>query len=181
MIDAAPVTPSVPPSARIRDAVSADAGSIAAHYNHYVLTTPVSMETEPVDAAEIARRMAEVQDGGLPWIVLEEDGWLLGWAYASKWRARPGYRHAVETTVYLAPGEGARGRGTRLYGALLERLRGRFHCAIGGIALPNAASVALHERLGFRQVAHFAEVGRKFDAWVDVGYWQLMLGGGPEP
>lgn len=186
MIDAAPVSspdlPADPPSVLIRDAEPEDAGFIASHYNHYVLTTAVSMETEAVDSAEIARRMADVRDGGLPWIVLEEHGRLLGWAYATKWRARPGYRHAVETTVYLAPGQGARGHGTRLYGALLERLRGRFHCAIGGIALPNPASVALHERLGFRQVAYFAEVGHKFGAWIDVGYWQLMLGeGSAEP
>lgn len=183
MIDAAPVSPpdlpADPPSVLIRDAEPEDAGFIASHYNHYVLTTAVSMETEAVDSAEIARRMADVRDGGLPWIVLEEHGRLLGWAYATKWRARPGYRHAVETTVYLAPAQGARGHGTRLYGALLERLRGRFHCAIGGIALPNPASVALHERLGFRQVAHFAEVGHKFGAWIDVGYWQRMLDAAP--
>jgi phosphinothricin acetyltransferase len=172
MIDAAPVLPDV----LLRDASPADAGAIATHYNHYVSTTSVCMETEAVDGAEIARCMADVQGGGLPWIVLEEHGRLIGWAYASMWRARPGYRHAVETTVYLAPGLGARGHGTRLYGALLERLRGRFHCAIGGIALPNPASVALHDRLGFRQVARFEEVGRKFGAWIDVGYWQRMLG-----
>lgn len=160
----------------LRDASPADAVAIAAHYNHYVSTTTVSMETEAVDGAEIARRMADVQEAGLPWIVLEEHGRLIGWAYASKWRARPGYRHAVETTVYLAPGLGGRGHGTRLYGALLGGLRGRFHCAIGGIALPNPASVALHERLGFKPVARFEEVGHKFGAWVDVGYWQLMLG-----
>jgi phosphinothricin acetyltransferase len=120
--------------------------------------------------------MAEVKAAELPWLVLLDGNDLVGWAYASKWRARPGYRRAVETTVYLAPDRCARGHGTRLYQALLDRLQGPYHCAIGGIALPNPASVALHERLGFRQVARFREVGSKFDGWVDVGYWQRMLG-----
>jgi phosphinothricin acetyltransferase len=159
----------------LRDAVAADAAAIARHYAHYVLTTSISMETDAVDGAEIARRIADVHAAGLPWIVLERDGALLGWAYASKWRTRPGYRHAVETTVYLAPDHGGHGYGTLLYGALLDLLRGHVHCAIGGIALPNPASVALHERFGFRQVAHFPEVGHKFGSWVDVGYWQLLL------
>jgi L-amino acid N-acyltransferase YncA len=159
----------------MREAVDADAAAIAAIYNHYVLTTPVSMETEAIESAEIVERMGLVRACGLPWIVLELDGALAGWAYASKWRARPGYRHAVETTVYLAPGSCRRGLGSLLYGALLQGLRGRAHCAIGGIALPNPASVALHERLGFRQVAHFEQVGHKFGSWIDVGYWQLLL------
>jgi L-amino acid N-acyltransferase YncA len=163
------------PALALRDAVDEDAAAIAAIYEHYVLNTPVSMETEAVDAAEIVLRMGQVRACGLPWIVLEVDGRLAGWAYASKWRARPGYRHAVETTVYLAPDTCRRGLGALLYGALLERLRGRAHCAIGGIALPNDASVALHERLGFRQVAHFEQVGHKFGRWIDVGYWQLLL------
>jgi len=159
----------------LRDGDHGDAAAIADLYAHYVLTTPVSMETEAVPAGEIARRMAEVQALGLPWLVMEREGELAGWAYASKWRARPGYRHAVETTVYLAPASCGRGFGAVLYGALLARLRGRFHCAIGGIALPNPASVALHERMGFRKVAHFEEVGQKFGKWIDVGYWQLLL------
>jgi phosphinothricin acetyltransferase len=162
-------------STTLRDAVPADAPAIAAIYNHYVATTTISMETEPVEAEEMAQRVAEVQDGGLPWLVLESDGRLCGYAYASKWRTRPGYRHALESSVYLDPDLRGRGHGRALYEALLARLAGRFHTVIGGIALPNAASVALHESLGFRQVARFDEVGHKFGAWVDVGYWQLRL------
>jgi phosphinothricin acetyltransferase len=162
-------------SSELRAAQPADAGAIAAIYAHYVLNSSVSMELEPPDAAELARRVAEVQAAGLPWLVLLEAGELIGYAYASKWRARPGYRHAVESSVYLAPGQRGRGHGLRLYRALLAQLDGRFHTVIGGIALPNAASIALHERLGFRQVACFPAVGHKFGAWVDVGYWQLTL------
>lgn len=159
----------------IRDAVPADATAVAAIYTHYVLTTVISMENDSVDAAEMARRIADTRTAALPWLVLVESDTVLGYAYASKWRARPGYRHAVESSVYVAPGQCGRGHGIALYRALLERLAGRFHCVIGGIALPNLASVALHERLGFRQVACFSEVGHKFGNWVDVGYWQLLL------
>jgi phosphinothricin acetyltransferase len=159
----------------VRDATPADAAAIAAIYNHYVATTPISMETDPVADEEMARRIAEVQGGALPWLVLLDEGRVLGYAYASKWRARPGYRHAVESSVYVDHGQRGRGLGLALYRALLARLEGRFHAIIGGIALPNAASIALHERLGFRQVACFPEVGHKFGAWVDVGYWQLTL------
>jgi phosphinothricin acetyltransferase len=123
----------------------------------------------------MARRIAEVQAGALPWLVLEAGGRLCGYAYASKWRARPGYRHAVESSVYVDPAMRGRGYGLVLYRALLAQLEGRFHTVIGGIALPNAASIALHEKLGFRQVACFHEVGHKFGNWVDVGYWQLTL------
>jgi phosphinothricin acetyltransferase len=162
-------------SPTLRNATPADAPAIAAIYNHYVETTTVSMETEPVSADEMAQRIAGIQAEGLPWLVLAADGRLCGYAYASKWRARPGYRHAVESSVYLDPALRGRGHGRELYRALLARLEGRFHTVIGGIALPNAASIALHERLGFRQVACFHEVGRKFGAWVDVAYWQLSL------
>jgi phosphinothricin acetyltransferase len=159
----------------LREAHANDAAAISAIYNHYVATTVISMETEAVAAGEMAARVAEVQRDGLPWLVLIENGQLRGYAYASKWRSRPGYRHAVEASVYIDADQRGRGFGLILYRALLARLEGRFHTVIGGIALPNAASIALHERLGFRQVACFHEVGHKFGAWVDVGYWQLSL------
>jgi phosphinothricin acetyltransferase len=162
-------------TAILRDASAADAAAIAAIYNHYVNTTTISMENDPVSADEMAERIADIQAAGLPWLVLVEGERLYGYSYASKWRARPGYRHAVESSVYIEPGQRGRGHGLTLYRALLDRLEGRFHTVIGGIALPNAASIALHERLGFRQVACFHEVGHKFGAWVDVGYWQLTL------
>jgi phosphinothricin acetyltransferase len=125
----------------------------------------------------MAQRIRDVQSGGLPWLVLLDGERIVGYAYASKWRARFGYRHSVESSVYLAPEQQRRGLGGMLYRRLLERLREQgCHAVMGGIALPNPGSVALHEKLGFDQVAHFREVGRKFDRWVDVGYWQLTLG-----
>jgi L-amino acid N-acyltransferase YncA len=162
----------------LRDARSSDAAAMAAIYNHYVLGTTVSMEFDPVEPVDIERRMDAVREARLPWLVLLERGAVAGYAYATPWRTRPGYRHAVESTVYLDARARGRGHGRRLYAALLARLAGRAHCVIGGIALPNPASVGLHEALGFRQVARFSEVGCKFGDWVDVGYWQLLL---PQP
>lgn len=122
-------------------------------------------------------RIADVQAAGLPWLVAEAEGVVAGYAYATKWRVRHAYRFSVESSVYLAPASAGQGIGTMLYRALLDRLRdGGFHLAIGGIALPNAASIALHEKLGFEKVAQFREVGFKFGRWTDVGYWQLSLG-----
>lgn len=159
----------------IRPATADDAAAICDIYNHYVATTVVSFEGAPVAIAEMARRIAETLPTH-PWYVAQEEGTLAGYAYASPWRARAAYRFAVETTVYLAHDRHRGGIGTTLYDVLLRDLAERgFHCAMGGIALPNPASVALHEKMGFVKVAHFREVGRKFGRRIDVGYWQKML------
>jgi L-amino acid N-acyltransferase YncA len=165
----------VPQLAMIRDAVPADAAQVVDIYNHYVLNSVITFEEAAVTAEEMATRIADVR-ATLPWLVYETDGRIDGYCYATKWRVRAAYRFAVETTVYLRPGLARRGLGTQLYEELIERLRtlGR-HIAIGGIALPNDASVGLHERMGFVKVAHFPQVGWKFDRWIDVGYWQLKL------
>lgn len=160
----------------IRPALPSDASAIAGIYNHYILNTTISFEELPVDAADIVQRMASVHAAGLPYLVAEEDGRVSGYAYATAWRARPAYRTSVETSVYLRNDMQARGTGTRLYRSLLDQLgRDGYHLAIGGIAQPNAASVGLHEKLGFEKVAHFSEVGCKFGRWIDVGYWQMRL------
>ena len=162
----------------IRDAARNDAAAIVAMYNHFIVNTTITFEEQAVTESDMAQRIAEVQGGALPWLVAEQDGVVAGYAYATKWRVRHAYRFSVESTVYLAPSFAGKGIGRLLYTALLGRLRGQgCHLVIGGIALPNAASVALHEALGFRKVAEFNEVGFKFGRWVDVGYWQLMLSG----
>jgi L-amino acid N-acyltransferase YncA len=161
---------------KIRNVIASDATSIADMYNHYILNTAISFEEQAVTAADMAQRFEDVQVAGLPWLVMEDDGELIGYAYASRWRVRAAYRFSVESTVYLLPGKTGKGAGAQLYAALLERLRGSgCHTVIGGIALPNPASVALHEKLGFKQVARFQDVGFKFDRWIDVGYWQIVL------
>jgi L-amino acid N-acyltransferase YncA len=161
----------------IRTAITADAAAICAIYNHYVLETTITFEEAAVTSIEMESRMRETLTS-LPWLVWEEGATIHGFAYASKWKGRCAYRHSAEVTVYLDPKFTGRGLGSKLYDALLIDLRQRtFHAVIGGIALPNPASIALHERLGFRKVAHFEQVGCKFGQWIDVGYWQLLLPG----
>lgn len=160
----------------IRPATPADAERICTIYNHYIATTTISFEEEPVSAADMAQRIGDVAAANLPWLVMLDDNKLIGYAYATKWRVRAAYRFAVESSVYFDPDHAGQGRGRELYEALLAELRRReLHLVIGGIAQPNEASVRLHERLGFQKVAHFSEVGLKFGRWVDVGYWQLKL------
>ena len=145
----------------IRPASPLDAAAICAIYNPFVAASTVSFEEQAVTPEQMAERIAQV-GATLPWLVMEVDGALAGYAYATPWRVRPAYRRSVETSVYLAPAHTGKGVATALYGALLEELRARgIHAVIAGIAQPNPASVALHERLGFRKVAHFSEVGFK--------------------
>lgn len=166
----------MPPVAHIRPASPADAARICAIYNPFIATTTISFEEEAVDEMDMARRIADVDEAGLPWLVLTLDGNVAGYAYASKWRARCAYRQSVETSVYLAPELHGQGWGSKLYRHLIDALRAReLHTVIAGIAQPNEASVALHERMGFRKVAHFAEVGFKFGRRIDVAYWQMHL------
>lgn len=159
----------------IRRVAAGDAGDIAAIYNHHVVNTIVTFEETPVDQATMRGRIADI-DASHAWFVAEVGGRVAGYAYASAWRPRSAYRHSVETTVYVANDALGQGLGRALYGALLAELAARgYRCAMGGIALPNAGSVALHERMGFAKVAHFREVGWKLGRWIDVGYWQRML------
>ena len=160
----------------IRPATDADAESIAGIYNHYVENTVISFEESVVSADEMAGRIADVAAASLPWLVAERNGKVVGYAYATKWKTRDAYRFSAECTVYLAPGVVGAGLGSELYAALFAELRSRqLHVAIACIALPNAASIALHEKMGMTQVAHFKEVGYKFGRWVDIGYWQCAL------
>ncbi|MDN4476042.1 N-acetyltransferase family protein [Demequina sp. SYSU T00192] len=167
----------------IRDAVpAADAARIAEIYGHYVTHDTATFETEPVSADDIWARIAGVQDRGLPWIVAETDGRVVGYAYAAPFRDRAAYRHTLETTVYLDADARRAGTGSALYAALLDRLRtlegsahAPVHSVMAVIALPHPGSVALHERLGFQHVGTVADAGFKLDRWIDVGYWQLML------
>ena len=160
----------------VRPALEADAEAIARIYNYYIENTVITFEEERVSGRTMATRVAEVQALPLPWLVAEAAGAVVGYAYANKWKVRSAYRHSVETTIYLENGREGRGIGTRLYSDILPILRARgIHAVIGGAALPNDASVALHEKLGFEHVATFRQVGFKRDRWVDVAYWQLIL------
>jgi phosphinothricin acetyltransferase len=157
----------------IRRATLADASSIAAIYNHFIEHTIVTFEEEKITNEEMARRMEAVLRSH-DWFVLEQEGKVAGYAYASRFRERVAYRFTTESTIYLSPAFVGRGLGAPLYRALLDRIfeLGYRH-AIGAISLPNDASVRLHERLGFVKVAHYPRVGKKFGRWIDVAAWQL--------
>ena len=164
------------PDILIRDAAVGDAEAIAGIYNHYVRNSSATFEEQPVTVKALIARISEAETAKLPWLVAETNSGIAGYAYAGKWKGRCAYRYAVETTVYVDPQKHSRGIGTQLYAVLLDRLREcRMHVAMGGIALPNPASIALHERAGFGKIAHFREVGYKFGRWIDVGYWEIIL------
>ena len=153
----------------------ADAGQVCAIYNPYVRETVVTFEESPVGERDMAQRI-EATLARLPWLVWEQDGAIAGYACATPWKSRSAYRFSVESTVYVAQALARRGIGTRLMEALVADLRARnIHCVVGGVALPNPASIALHEKLGFMKIAEFKEVGYKLGRWVDVGYWELLL------
>jgi L-amino acid N-acyltransferase YncA len=161
----------------IRPVTPRDAAALSAIYNHYIDTSVITFEEVHVYEAEFRARIAKVGKAGLPWLVAESGGAIIGYAYAGAWRERSAYRFSVETSVYIAHEHCSKGWGTRLYETLFAELRKTpVHAVIGGIALPNDASIALHEKLGMRKVAQFREVGFKFGRWIDVGYWQIELG-----
>ncbi len=146
----------------IRPAAAADAPRIAGIYNQHVRETVVTFEEQPVADEEMAQRIAETTTA-YPWLMSEIDGSIAGYACASSWKRRSAYRFAAESTIYMASQFAGRGLGTELYRALIAEMRLRgLHCAIGGIALPNSASIALHEKLGFKHIGQFREVGWKF-------------------
>jgi len=159
----------------IRGVYTEDAEAVCSIYNHYVKNTIFTFEENPVSTEEMKDRIAEATVS-LPWVVWEENGEIKGYAYASKWKTRSAYRFSVESSIYLQPDFIGKGAGRKLYETLISELRNlSLHTVIGGIALPNESSVALHERLGFLKVAHFKEVGWKFGRWIDVGYWERLL------
>lgn len=159
----------------IRPARTSDAAAICNIYNDYIGTSTATFEEEPVSALAMAGRIKSITKH-FPWLVVEENGTVIGYTYARKWRERAAYRYTVETGTYLDARFTGKGFGTRLKNALLDELRARgFHTVISGISLPNPASVALCENFGFKKVAHFSEVGHKFGKWIDVGYWELKL------
>ncbi|MGX9419058.1 arsinothricin resistance N-acetyltransferase ArsN1 family B [Vibrio sp. WJH972] len=160
----------------IREVTVLDAERIAEIYNYYIASTTISFEEAPISAQDMMQRIETITASGFPWIVALVDNEIVGYAYANHWKMRSAYRYSVESSVYLVHDSTGSGVGRALYGELLTQLRTRgFSTAIGGIALPNPASIGLHESLGFKKVGEFSNVGVKFGEKKSVGYWQLEL------
>jgi phosphinothricin acetyltransferase len=162
-------------TARIRFAEESDAAALADIYRPVVESTTISFETVPPDRNEMARRIVDTTREH-PWLVCEIGGRVAGYAYATRHRVRSAYRWSVDTSVYVDAIFRKGGVGRGLYGSLFGVLsaQGYFN-AYAGIALPNAASVGLHEAVGFRKIGVYQRVGYKFGEWRDVGWWQLEL------
>ena len=162
-----------------------DAAAVADIYRPAVESSLASFEERAPTAAEMADRMAATL-ARTPWLVAEDDGAVVGYAYAGPHQQRPGYRWSVNISVYVAPGHAGRGIGRRLYDDLLQLLRRQgFVNAYAGITLPNPASVALHEAIGMRRIGVYEGVGYKHGGWHDVAWYHLRLadpvGHPPEP
>jgi L-amino acid N-acyltransferase YncA len=159
----------------IRSATTFDAEAIQRIYAPFVRETAISFEEVPPSVDEMAGRIVSILKTH-PWLVAVERGNVCGYVYASAHRERAAYRYSADTTVYIAPETQRRGIGHALYAELLPELKRRgLHMAFAGIALPNPASVALHESMGFKPVGVYREVGFKFRRWHDVGWWQRPL------
>ena len=159
----------------LRPAHAGDGAACAAIYAPFVTEGWVSFETDPPDAADMADRIAAYGTSH-GWLVAEADGAVAGYAYGSPHRSRAAYSTSCDVTVYVAPAFARRGIGRALYEGLLPALRERgYHAAFAGIALPNDASIALHQAVGFTPVGTYHQVGWKLGGWRDVSWWQRIL------
>jgi phosphinothricin acetyltransferase len=160
----------------IRSAEDADFPVFTAITNRVITTSAIHFGYQPLGEDELVAHW-HTQRERFPWLTLtDEAGQVLGYAKAGTWRERAAYQWTCETTIYIAEGHRGQGLGRTLYTSLLaECVRRGFHSAIAGITLPNPASVALHESLGFTSVGVFRDAGNKLGAWHDVGFWQRMF------
>lgn len=168
------------PEPLIRPATESDVPAIAIIYNHYVLHSTSTFETEPPGIPELNRRRIETQSCGFPYLIAEKESAVAGYAYASPYRTRPAYRFSVEDSIYIHPYFARRGLGRLLLAELIERCAARgsrqMIAVIGDRA--NTASIRLHTGFGFRNVGYLEAVGRKFDRWIDTVLMQRALSTG---
>jgi phosphinothricin acetyltransferase len=162
---------------KIRVAMPADAEAVAGIYDPIVRDTAISFETVPPTPEAMAGRISRTLTTH-PWLVAERDGQVVGFAYAGLHRERAAYRWSVDATVYVGAEARGAGIGRALYKPLFQILRAQnFRSVYAGIVLPNAASVGLHEAMGFTPLGVYKNVGFKQGAWRDIGWWQLDLSG----
>ena len=162
----------------IRPATEGDLEAINLVYNHYVRETHITFDDGPISMEARREWFSHYATTGRHRLfVAAEHGQVVGYASSSRFRPKPGYNTSVEMSIFIAPESVGRGLGAKLYAELFLALEGEdVHRAYAGIALPNPASIALHERFGFKRVAHFSEQGRKFGRYWDVDWFERPLG-----
>ncbi len=159
----------------IRDCEEMDIDYVTRIYNHYIKHTTITFEEVEVNPTEMVVRIKNIQSH-FPFLVCEDAGVIVGYAYASTWKDRSAYRHTAEVTIYIHPDHLGKKIGQQIYTELFNQLQQKnFHVLVACIATPNPASIGLHEKFGFKQAAQFREVGFKFNQWLDVGYWSKTL------
>lgn len=160
----------------IRNVRPEDAEDIVAIYNYYIENTIITFELSKITPDEERKRIKKILDNEYPFIVYEEQGKIIGYAYLSQWRERAAYKNTLETSIYVHKDHLNKGLGQKLYKELIESGKKQgVHVLIGGLSMPNPQSQKLHEKLGFRKVGYFKEVGVKFNRYIDVEFWQLNL------
>lgn len=159
----------------IRQYTPSDLNPMREIYNHYVENSLLTFDEVALTAAAFQEKFSTVFSS-FPCLVFEKEGKVIGFTYASEWKSDPAYRFTVSSSIYLDPMSLDRGTGTALYRKLIEELREmKIHSIVAEILMPNEKSTRMHERLGFGKVAHLSQVGYKFNKWIDVSYWQLVL------
>ncbi|MBN1924603.1 MAG: N-acetyltransferase [Prolixibacteraceae bacterium] len=159
----------------IRSVNIKDACQITHIYNYYIEKTIVTFEETRITEEEMARRIKSISSE-YPFLVIEDNNEIAGYAYATRWKERTAYRFSAEVTIYLHPEKTGKGYGSKLYSHFLDEIRkSNLHALLAGISLPNRTSIALHEKFGFKKVGCLEQVGFKFEEWIDVGYWELKL------
>jgi phosphinothricin acetyltransferase len=159
----------------IRPVTADDAAAVCGIYNYYITNTVITFEEDELEPAAMEARIRDIA-GRYPWLVWEDNGEVLGYAYAHQWHDRAAYRFSAETTVYLRHDILGRGIGRQLLGRIIADLRKTdVHALMAVITVPNERSTALHESFGFKKAGEFREIGYKLDRRLDVGYWELLL------
>ncbi|PWH82776.1 phosphinothricin acetyltransferase [Algibacter marinivivus] len=152
-----------------------DAQELLEIYNYYVINTTANFDIEPLSLETFTKKLNHIIPN-YPYIVYEENNEILGYAYGSRFRPRPAYDFVAESTVYVKHTAHGKQIGTKLYEELIRLLKKTdLHSVLGVLTIPNDASIKLHEKLGFEQVANLKEVGMKFGEWQNIGIWQLKL------
>lgn len=161
----------------IRRAEATDLPALLDIYNHYVIHTPVNFDIEPRTLEQRREWFSEFADRGkYQCFVAEEGVRVVGYACSMRFKEKAAYATTIETSIYCAPDHGRRGIGRRLYETLFEAVKGEdIHRAFGGITLPNAGSVGLHEAMGFRRIGTYTEIGRKFGKYWDVALYERAI------